>query len=498
MSGTTKKIFVGGLPRGCTKEVLAGYFMHFGTVVESVVKDCAKGRGFGFITYDSQNNLDMCADHWIAGKLVKVALALNCETGSFGPSEEELITRPGRHPLVVTAVLQRPPDARIEPAVEDTNPPTHRSLEQRQEEYRTRRMELFGAGEDLRETVVENARDLRHALGELALSEERFADLRDPDYQRAGMRAPRTLPPLDARVAPHRHQQRAVAASLLALEKTCKGLVTALEDLAEGNACLRFLVKALGARLHASEAQEAERRREEAARLSEEASCKDALDRVKTELWETTWQLRISQAALCREQSESSKLLDSCADVEGKLKGQEKRAEEALCQLRDAEERFNVLYATCSRLTDTNVALAARVADLELGATRAPSSRSSSTAAISHGSTIDTEDETLEWSIEELFDSDWAQAAPPPAWGPESNPSLGEPLPDVAEAELLGRRILLNGAAVPVPPEHEHPRRRLRQHAPGPRPRTPRTRGRGGSSWAVVNEDVAVARQRSR
>eukprot|EP00443_Scrippsiella_acuminata_P047564 CAMPEP_0115271238 /NCGR_PEP_ID=MMETSP0270-20121206/53991_1 /TAXON_ID=71861 /ORGANISM="Scrippsiella trochoidea, Strain CCMP3099" /LENGTH=133 /DNA_ID=CAMNT_0002687581 /DNA_START=91 /DNA_END=488 /DNA_ORIENTATION=- len=81
--GSTKKIFVGGLPQNCTEQVLSNYFMQYGTIVDSVVmkdRETGNSRGFGFITYDSENAVDMVMaqyeDHRIEKKWVEVKRAV--------------------------------------------------------------------------------------------------------------------------------------------------------------------------------------------------------------------------------------------------------------------------------------------------------------------------------------------------------------------------------------------------------------------------------------
>jgi len=44
------KLFIGALPQSCTTAALTEYFGQFGTIVDAV---CMEGRGFGFVTYDS-------------------------------------------------------------------------------------------------------------------------------------------------------------------------------------------------------------------------------------------------------------------------------------------------------------------------------------------------------------------------------------------------------------------------------------------------------------
>ncbi|KDP32111.1 hypothetical protein JCGZ_12572 [Jatropha curcas] len=58
----TKKIFVGGLPPNITKEELKNFFDSFGTITDAVVihnKLTGKPRGFGFISFDSEETVDI-------------------------------------------------------------------------------------------------------------------------------------------------------------------------------------------------------------------------------------------------------------------------------------------------------------------------------------------------------------------------------------------------------------------------------------------------------
>eukprot|EP00930_Biecheleria_cincta_P027955 TRINITY_DN19527_c0_g1_i1.p2 TRINITY_DN19527_c0_g1~~TRINITY_DN19527_c0_g1_i1.p2 ORF type:complete len:242 (+),score=35.03 TRINITY_DN19527_c0_g1_i1:72-728(+) len=83
MAGTSNKIFVGGLPQNCSKDVLSNYFMQYGTITDACVmldRETQRSRGFGFITYDSTGPVDMVMaqydDHKIEGKWVEVKRAV--------------------------------------------------------------------------------------------------------------------------------------------------------------------------------------------------------------------------------------------------------------------------------------------------------------------------------------------------------------------------------------------------------------------------------------
>ncbi|KAF5961136.1 hypothetical protein HYC85_002345 [Camellia sinensis] len=55
---SNKKIFVGGLPPSLTGEELKKYFEKFGAITDGVVicdKESNRSRGFGFVTFDSEN-----------------------------------------------------------------------------------------------------------------------------------------------------------------------------------------------------------------------------------------------------------------------------------------------------------------------------------------------------------------------------------------------------------------------------------------------------------
>ncbi|WOL12935.1 heterogeneous nuclear ribonucleoprotein 1 [Canna indica] len=88
----TKKIFVGGLPPTLTEEGFRQYFETFGTVTDAVVmydQNTHRPRGFGFISFDSEDTVDKVLQksfHDMDGKLVEVKRALpkdaNQNTGS--------------------------------------------------------------------------------------------------------------------------------------------------------------------------------------------------------------------------------------------------------------------------------------------------------------------------------------------------------------------------------------------------------------------------------
>ncbi|WOL07685.1 hypothetical protein Cni_G16432 [Canna indica] len=89
--GRTKKIFVGGLPSTITESDFKKYFDQFGTITDVVVMydhNTQRPRGFGFITYDSEDAVDKAllnTFHDLNGKKVEVKRAVPKEL-SPGPS----------------------------------------------------------------------------------------------------------------------------------------------------------------------------------------------------------------------------------------------------------------------------------------------------------------------------------------------------------------------------------------------------------------------------
>ncbi|KAK7276911.1 hypothetical protein RIF29_18059 [Crotalaria pallida] len=94
--GRTKKIFVGGLPSTITESDFKKYFDQFGTITDVVVMydhNTQRPRGFGFITYDSEEAVDRVlykTFHELNGKMVEVKRAVPKEL-SPGPSRSPLI-----------------------------------------------------------------------------------------------------------------------------------------------------------------------------------------------------------------------------------------------------------------------------------------------------------------------------------------------------------------------------------------------------------------------
>ncbi|MBA0869245.1 hypothetical protein Goshw_025534 [Gossypium schwendimanii] len=91
----TKKIFVGGLASTVTESDFKRYFEQFGTITDVVVMydhNTQRPRGFGFITYDSEEVVDKVLQrtfHELNGKMVEVKRAVPKES-SPGPSQNQL------------------------------------------------------------------------------------------------------------------------------------------------------------------------------------------------------------------------------------------------------------------------------------------------------------------------------------------------------------------------------------------------------------------------
>ncbi|KAF8414218.1 hypothetical protein HHK36_002218 [Tetracentron sinense] len=91
----TKKIFVGGLASTVTESEFKMYFDQFGTITDVVVMydhNTQRPRGFGFITYDSEEAVEkvlLKIFHELNGKMVEVKRAVPKEL-SPGPSRSPL------------------------------------------------------------------------------------------------------------------------------------------------------------------------------------------------------------------------------------------------------------------------------------------------------------------------------------------------------------------------------------------------------------------------
>ncbi|KAJ7977201.1 heterogeneous nuclear ribonucleoprotein 1-like [Quillaja saponaria] len=88
----TKKIFVGGLPSSLTEDGFHQYFESYGHVTDVVMmydQNTQRPRGFGFITFDSEDSVDRVlhkAFHELDGKLVEVKRALPKDANPGGGS----------------------------------------------------------------------------------------------------------------------------------------------------------------------------------------------------------------------------------------------------------------------------------------------------------------------------------------------------------------------------------------------------------------------------
>ncbi|XP_010524610.1 PREDICTED: heterogeneous nuclear ribonucleoprotein 1 [Tarenaya hassleriana] len=93
--GRTRKIFVGGLPSSVTESDFKKYFQQFGTTTDVVVMydhNTQRPRGFGFITYDSEEAVEkvlLKTFHELNGKMVEVKRAVPKEL-SPGPSRSPM------------------------------------------------------------------------------------------------------------------------------------------------------------------------------------------------------------------------------------------------------------------------------------------------------------------------------------------------------------------------------------------------------------------------
>lgn len=94
----TKKIFVGGLASSVIESDFKKYFDQFGTITDVVVMYdhiTLRPRGFGFITYDSEEAVDKVlykTFHELNGKRVEVKRAVPREL-SPGPTQSQLVGR---------------------------------------------------------------------------------------------------------------------------------------------------------------------------------------------------------------------------------------------------------------------------------------------------------------------------------------------------------------------------------------------------------------------
>jgi len=87
----TRKIFIGGLNYNSTEESLKTHFSQYGELIDVVVMkfpDTKRSRGFGFVTFSKDEEVDACQDarpHTIDGKEVETKRATPRE--EFGKPE---------------------------------------------------------------------------------------------------------------------------------------------------------------------------------------------------------------------------------------------------------------------------------------------------------------------------------------------------------------------------------------------------------------------------
>ena len=63
------KVFLGGLPTTCTETDLRNVFSRFGNVMEVVImydQEKKKSRGFGFLSFETEDAVDRCVmEHFV-------------------------------------------------------------------------------------------------------------------------------------------------------------------------------------------------------------------------------------------------------------------------------------------------------------------------------------------------------------------------------------------------------------------------------------------------
>ncbi|XP_065846996.1 RNA-binding protein 1-like [Euphorbia lathyris] len=103
----TKKIFVGGLSSSLTEEQFKNYFVRFGNILDVVVMQDSstnRPRGFGFVTFDSEESVDkvmLNTFHELNGRLVEVKRAVPKE-GMNGANSSCITKGVIRGPLAST------------------------------------------------------------------------------------------------------------------------------------------------------------------------------------------------------------------------------------------------------------------------------------------------------------------------------------------------------------------------------------------------------------
>ncbi|KAF4380386.1 hypothetical protein F8388_024679 [Cannabis sativa] len=84
-----KKIFIGGLPHQIEEAELKTYFSDFGTVVATEIlreKITNKGRGFGFVTFDSEEAVEKVLEnnfYNLKEKQIEVLVSIKCNNDTF-------------------------------------------------------------------------------------------------------------------------------------------------------------------------------------------------------------------------------------------------------------------------------------------------------------------------------------------------------------------------------------------------------------------------------
>ncbi|XP_006414255.2 heterogeneous nuclear ribonucleoprotein 1 [Eutrema salsugineum] len=132
----TRKIFVGGLAPSVTEAEFKKYFAQFGSIMDVVVMydhKTQRPRGFGFITYDSEEAVDRVLQktfHELDGKMVEVKVAVPKETSpntnrnlnglnSFGSSRMSMLLNDYTQGFNLSPVSSHgaKPEGRYSPAV---------------------------------------------------------------------------------------------------------------------------------------------------------------------------------------------------------------------------------------------------------------------------------------------------------------------------------------------------------------------------------------------
>jgi len=81
-SRKTRKVFIGGLSPDTTQKEFDDYFSKYGHIVDSIImsdRDSGRSRGFGFVTYDTDDAVDKVVEikeHTLHGKVVETKKAV--------------------------------------------------------------------------------------------------------------------------------------------------------------------------------------------------------------------------------------------------------------------------------------------------------------------------------------------------------------------------------------------------------------------------------------